>query len=197
MQGDVRHTVVPNSYVEGGLQQLASGRGQAYQGFLPANMAQQQQQQDTDSSRSPENLHSPPEPAGSSYSSSVFVSVSKGRCPALQPSVEHRVLLLLITHSYLLPALLQHMLAGAVAGITEHTAMYPVDTIKTRMQALSHPGQRVSSEAAPGVLGYSSCLSPDSTVVSINSTVAVAAHETARSAQQHLPVASRQGSGPC
>lgn len=35
------------------------------------------------------------------------------------------------------------MLAGAIAGITEHTAMYPVDTIKTRMQALSHPGQRV------------------------------------------------------
>jgi hypothetical protein len=37
----------------------------------------------------------------------------------------------------------QHMLAGAAAGVTEHTAMYPVDTIKTRMQALSHPGQRV------------------------------------------------------
>ncbi|KAF6253349.1 mitochondrial carrier domain-containing protein [Scenedesmus sp. NREL 46B-D3] len=35
------------------------------------------------------------------------------------------------------------MLAGAAAGITEHTAMYPVDTIKTRMQALSHPGQRL------------------------------------------------------
>lgn len=84
MQGDVQHTVVPNSYAEGSLQQLASGRGQAYQGFLPANMGQQQ---DTDSSRSPENLHSPPEPAGSSYSSSVFVSVSQGRCPALQPSV--------------------------------------------------------------------------------------------------------------
>lgn len=37
----------------------------------------------------------------------------------------------------------QHMLAGAVAGIAEHLAMYPVDTIKTRMQALAHPGQRV------------------------------------------------------
>jgi len=35
------------------------------------------------------------------------------------------------------------MIAGSVAGIVEHTAMYPVDTIKTRMQALSHPGQRV------------------------------------------------------
>ena len=37
------------------------------------------------------------------------------------------------------------MAAGAVAGITEHVAMYPVDTIKTRMQALAHPGQRVRS----------------------------------------------------
>lgn len=35
------------------------------------------------------------------------------------------------------------MLAGAVAGISEHVAMYPMDTIKTRMQALGHPGQRV------------------------------------------------------
>jgi hypothetical protein len=42
---------------------------------------------------------------------------------------------------------LQHMMAGAAAGITEHTAMYPVDTIKTRMQALSHPGQKVSNAA--------------------------------------------------
>lgn len=35
------------------------------------------------------------------------------------------------------------MLAGAIAGISEHIAMYPMDTIKTRMQALGHPGQRV------------------------------------------------------
>ena len=41
----------------------------------------------------------------------------------------------------------QHMLAGAVAGTLEHTLMFPVDTVKTRMQALSHPGQQV---AAPG-----------------------------------------------
>ena len=38
----------------------------------------------------------------------------------------------------------QHMLAGATAGIAEHVAMFPVDTVKTRMQALGHPGQRVS-----------------------------------------------------
>ncbi|KAI8476027.1 MAG: mitochondrial carrier domain-containing protein [Monoraphidium minutum] len=37
------------------------------------------------------------------------------------------------------------MAAGSVAGVVEHTAMYPVDTIKTRMQALSHPGQRLHS----------------------------------------------------
>ena len=39
---------------------------------------------------------------------------------------------------------LQHLLAGAVAGVAEHAVMFPVDTIKTRMQALAHPGQRVS-----------------------------------------------------
>ncbi|XP_053318392.1 mitoferrin-1 [Spea bombifrons] len=29
-----------------------------------------------------------------------------------------------------------HMLAGAVAGVLEHTVMYPVDSVKTRMQSL-------------------------------------------------------------
>ncbi|GLI65946.1 hypothetical protein VaNZ11_009627 [Volvox africanus] len=32
------------------------------------------------------------------------------------------------------------MIAGSVAGTIEHTAMHPVDTIKTRMQALHPPG---------------------------------------------------------
>ena len=38
--------------------------------------------------------------------------------------------------------------------MAEHTAMYPVDTIKTRMQALSHPGQKVgpNSRAAAAIL---------------------------------------------
>ncbi|OCT86552.1 mitoferrin-1 [Xenopus laevis] len=31
---------------------------------------------------------------------------------------------------------LTHMMAGAVAGILEHTVMYPVDSVKTRMQSL-------------------------------------------------------------
>ncbi|KAL4425124.1 hypothetical protein ABPG77_008229 [Micractinium sp. CCAP 211/92] len=38
-----------------------------------------------------------------------------------------------------------HMIAGALAGIGEHVAMYPVDTVKTRMQALAHPGQQLHS----------------------------------------------------
>lgn len=42
-----------------------------------------------------------------------------------------------------------HMLAGAVAGISEHVAMYPMDTIKTRMQALGHPGQRLRGSTVP------------------------------------------------
>ncbi|NXD43709.1 MFRN1 protein, partial [Copsychus sechellarum] len=33
-------------------------------------------------------------------------------------------------------ALSTHMVAGAVAGIMEHTVMYPVDSVKTRMQSL-------------------------------------------------------------
>ncbi|EFN56490.1 hypothetical protein CHLNCDRAFT_22033 [Chlorella variabilis] len=37
------------------------------------------------------------------------------------------------------------MVAGAAAGIGEHVAMYPVDTVKTRMQALAHPGQQLHS----------------------------------------------------
>ncbi|KAL3158335.1 hypothetical protein ABBQ38_010576 [Trebouxia sp. C0009 RCD-2024] len=42
-----------------------------------------------------------------------------------------------------------HMLAGAIAGISEHIAMYPMDTIKTRMQALGHPGQRLRGSTVP------------------------------------------------
>lgn len=37
----------------------------------------------------------------------------------------------------------KYMLAGAAAGIAEHVAMYPVDTVKTRMQALAQPGQNL------------------------------------------------------
>ncbi|CAI5471106.1 unnamed protein product [Closterium sp. Yama58-4] len=37
----------------------------------------------------------------------------------------------------------QHMVAGSVAGMVEHMAMFPVDTIKTRMQALATTGPPV------------------------------------------------------
>ena len=35
----------------------------------------------------------------------------------------------------------QYMASGAVAGMAEHMLMYPVDTVKTRMQALGPTGQ--------------------------------------------------------
>lgn len=42
-----------------------------------------------------------------------------------------------------------HMLAGALAGTTEHCAMFPLDTIKTRMQtAVTGAGARAASGAA-------------------------------------------------
>lgn len=80
MQGDgLRGNVVPSSYVEGSIDQLA-GSPPPYQGFLPAMEPAES------SSRSVDNLHSPPEPAGSSYSSPVFVSVSTRRaCGAAGP----------------------------------------------------------------------------------------------------------------
>lgn len=37
-------------------------------------------------------------------------------------------------------SLVQNMAAGAFAGIAEHTVMYPIDAIKTRMQILSPGG---------------------------------------------------------
>jgi Mitochondrial carrier protein len=32
-----------------------------------------------------------------------------------------------------------HMMAGAVAGMTEHGVMFPLDTIKTRLQIINAP----------------------------------------------------------
>ena len=48
------------------------------------------------------------------------------------------------------------MVAGAIAGMGEHLAMFPVDTIKTRMQALGHPGQQVSPLFHPYSVNHSS-----------------------------------------
>ncbi|XP_074598425.1 mitoferrin-1-like isoform X2 [Brevipalpus obovatus] len=44
-----------------------------------------------------------------------------------------------------------HMLAGAIAGIMEHSVMYPVDSVKTRMQSL-YPGGGVVYRTVPGAL---------------------------------------------
>lgn len=43
----------------------------------------------------------------------------------------------------------QHMIAGAIAGMTEHLVMFPVDTVKTRMQ--SYTGVRDYSNGKGGV----------------------------------------------
>ncbi|EEE58881.1 hypothetical protein OsJ_10491 [Oryza sativa Japonica Group] len=42
----------------------------------------------------------------------------------------------------------QYMLAGSVAGVVEHTAMFPVDTLKTHMQAGAPPCRPVLSLGA-------------------------------------------------
>eukprot|EP00164_Ancoracysta_twista_P002023 GFYU01002668.1.p1 GENE.GFYU01002668.1~~GFYU01002668.1.p1 ORF type:complete len:345 (-),score=79.55 GFYU01002668.1:684-1718(-) len=39
-----------------------------------------------------------------------------------------------------------HMVAGSLAGISEHTAMFPVDTIKTHLQA--QPGHKTATQEA-------------------------------------------------
>lgn len=54
----------------------------------------------------------------------------------------------------------RHAFAGSLAGITEHVGMFPIDTVKTRMQASSMPSsasvmstmQSIKSEV--GVLGF-------------------------------------------
>jgi solute carrier family 25 iron transporter 28/37 len=43
------------------------------------------------------------------------------------------------------------MIAGAIAGMGEHMVMYPVDTIKTRMQALAHPGMQLDKSLARAI----------------------------------------------
>lgn len=43
---------------------------------------------------------------------------------------------------------LQYMMAGSFAGMVEHTAMFPVDTLKTRMQVMREAGGIVHSSVA-------------------------------------------------
>ncbi|KAG5462186.1 MAG: mitochondrial carrier domain-containing protein [Olpidium bornovanus] len=49
-----------------------------------------------------------------------------------------------------------HLIAGAIAGISEHAAMYPVDSIKTRMQVMSPSPQAVYSGIVHAVSRISS-----------------------------------------
>ena len=50
----------------------------------------------------------------------------------------------------------KHMAAGAVAGTTEHTAMFPLDTIKTRMQtAVSSYDKRAATQPASSSISSS------------------------------------------
>mmetsp|Transcript_5281 Transcript_5281/g.15500 ORF Transcript_5281/g.15500 Transcript_5281/m.15500 type:complete len:361 (-) Transcript_5281:168-1250(-) len=54
-----------------------------------------------------------------------------------------------------------HMVAGSIAGITEHTVMYPVDTLKTHVQC-----ERCGKMAQPGVrTGTEGCIYALNTLV--------------------------------
>jgi hypothetical protein len=48
-----------------------------------------------------------------------------------------------------------HMLSGALAGTTEHCAMFPLDTIKTRMQTATGSTTAVRAAAAAAASGAS------------------------------------------
>jgi hypothetical protein len=80
MHGDaVARPPGPNTFAEGGLQQLAT------QGFAAAaHMEARRHADSSSSSRSIDNLHSPPEPAtvsdAASYASPAFVSVRTSCC---------------------------------------------------------------------------------------------------------------------
>ncbi|KAL2752252.1 hypothetical protein ACRALDRAFT_1078263 [Sodiomyces alcalophilus JCM 7366] len=53
-------------------------------------------------------------------------------------------------------SLLQNMAAGAFAGIAEHTVMYPIDAIKTRMQVLTSGPANASNGAIQGTFRIAS-----------------------------------------
>lgn len=58
---------------------------------------------------------------------------------------------------------LTHMLAGAAAGVMEHCVMYPLDSVKTRMQSLRPtPGARYHSitDAFYKMVRYEGALRP-------------------------------------
>lgn len=54
------------------------------------------------------------------------------------------------------PKFIHHCIAGSVAGISEHTIMYPLDTIKTHMQCASCPNRlRNKPSLKPSTVGAS------------------------------------------
>lgn len=50
------------------------------------------------------------------------------------------------------PSLRRYMVAGALAGVSEHCVMFPMDTVKTRMQ--------VAGSAETSVIGTARSVSP-------------------------------------
>jgi solute carrier family 25 iron transporter 28/37 len=62
-----------------------------------------------------------------------------------------------------------HMIAGALAGTTEHTAMFPLDTIKTRMQTATGAAARAAAVDASGAVGSAAAFASSS---SANATAA-------------------------
>ena len=63
----------------------------------------------------------------------------------------------------------QHMFAGAFAGTMEHTVMFPVDTVKTRMQLVAAASSSASASASS--LTSSSSSSSTSSMNMIKSTI--------------------------
>uniref|UniRef100_A0A8C6ZNL9 Mitoferrin-1 n=1 Tax=Nothoprocta perdicaria TaxID=30464 RepID=A0A8C6ZNL9_NOTPE len=59
--------------------------------------------------------------------------VARGACACTRAGSLHKECALSLPSG---ASLRTHMAAGAVAGIMEHTVMYPVDSVKTRMQSL-------------------------------------------------------------
>lgn len=53
-----------------------------------------------------------------------------------------------------------HMIAGAIAGIMEHCVMYPLDSVKTRMQSLAASGTEGISETLLRMVRHEGLLRP-------------------------------------
>ena len=74
-----------------------------------------------------------------------------------------------------------HMIAGAIAGTTEHTAMFPLDTIKTRMQTATGAAARAAGgvESAAAFATSSASSAPSAAVAAHNHAAPFAAMRAA------------------